>query len=41
VTKNNCSLWEYCHWTMKSEAIVCARRCRSSRVTGWWWTRKE
>jgi hypothetical protein len=25
-----------CHVTEKSEAIVCARRCRSSRLTGWW-----
>jgi hypothetical protein len=26
--------------TEKSEAIACARRCQSSRSTGWW-TRKE
>jgi hypothetical protein len=24
------------HATVKSEAIACARRCRSSRLTGWW-----
>jgi hypothetical protein len=28
------------HVTVKSEAIACARRCWSSRLTGWW-TRKE
>jgi hypothetical protein len=27
VTKNNGSLWEYCHAALKSEAIACARRC--------------
>jgi hypothetical protein len=26
--------------TEKSEAIACARRCRSSRLAGWW-TQKE
>jgi hypothetical protein len=26
----------HCHATDKSEAIVCARRCRSSRLTRWW-----
>jgi hypothetical protein len=26
----------YSHVTLKSEAIACARRCRSSRWTGWW-----
>jgi hypothetical protein len=25
-----------CHATVKSEAIACARRCRSSLLTGWW-----
>jgi hypothetical protein len=25
-----------CHMTEKSEAIACARRCRSSPLTGWW-----
>jgi hypothetical protein len=29
-----------CHTTVKSEAIACARRCRSSWLTGWW-TRKR
>jgi hypothetical protein len=28
------------HATEKSEAIACARRCRSSRLTRWW-TQKE
>jgi hypothetical protein len=28
-----------CHATVKSEAIACARRCRSSQLTGW--TRKN
>jgi ribosomal protein L40E len=32
--KNNCSLCESCHATVKSEAIECARRCRSSQLTG-------
>jgi hypothetical protein len=27
-------------YVVKSEAIACARRCRSSQLTGWW-TRKE
>jgi hypothetical protein len=26
----------HCHATEKSEAIACARRCRSSRLTRWW-----
>jgi hypothetical protein len=26
----------HCHATEKSEAIACARRCRSSRLTGRW-----
>jgi uncharacterized membrane-anchored protein YitT (DUF2179 family) len=30
----NCSLWENCHATEKSEAIARARRCRASRLTG-------
>jgi hypothetical protein len=30
----------HCHATEKSEAIACARRCRSSRLTRWW-TQKE
>jgi hypothetical protein len=25
----------HCHATVKSEAIACARRCLSSRLTGW------
>jgi hypothetical protein len=25
-----------CHLTEKSEAIACASRCRSSRLTRWW-----
>jgi hypothetical protein len=29
-----------CHVTVNLEAIACARRCRSYRLTGWW-TRKE
>jgi hypothetical protein len=29
-----------CHATEKSEAIACARRCRSHRLAGWW-TQKE
>jgi hypothetical protein len=29
-----------CHATVNSEAIACARRCRSSQLTGWW-TRKN
>jgi hypothetical protein len=40
-------LWKIDSWSMsvrllcsQSEAIACARRCRSSRLTGWW-TRKE
>jgi hypothetical protein len=34
ITKqNNCSLWEYCHATVKSEA--CASRCRSSCLSRW------
>jgi hypothetical protein len=40
IKKNNCSLWEYCNATVKSEAIACARRCWSSWLTGWW-TRQE
>jgi hypothetical protein len=26
----------HCHATEKTEAIACARRCRSSRLTRWW-----
>jgi hypothetical protein len=26
----------HCHATEKSEAIACARRCRSSWLTRWW-----
>jgi hypothetical protein len=26
----------FCHATEKFEAISCARRCRSSRLTRWW-----
>jgi hypothetical protein len=26
----------HCRATEKSEAIACARRCRSSRLTRWW-----
>jgi hypothetical protein len=26
----------HCHATEKSEAIACARRCRSSQLTRWW-----
>jgi hypothetical protein len=26
----------HCHAAEKSEAIACARRCRSSRLTRWW-----
>jgi hypothetical protein len=26
----------HCHATEKSEAIACARRCRSSRLARWW-----
>jgi hypothetical protein len=38
-TKQN-SLWENCHVTVKSDAIACARRCRSSQLMRWW-TQKE
>jgi hypothetical protein len=35
--KKNIVLFErHCHAIEKSEAIACARRCRSSRLTGWW-----
>jgi hypothetical protein len=30
----------HCHATEKSEAIACARRCWSSRLTRWW-TQKD
>jgi hypothetical protein len=34
--KKNIVLFErHCHATEKSQAIACARRCRSSRLTGW------
>jgi hypothetical protein len=33
--QTNCSLWEYCDATVKSEAISFARRCQLSRLTGW------
>jgi hypothetical protein len=26
----------HCHAVEKSEAIACARRCRSSQLTRWW-----
>jgi hypothetical protein len=26
--QTNCSLWEFCHATVKSEAITCARSCQ-------------
>jgi hypothetical protein len=29
------------HATEKSEAIACARRCRSSRLTGWWFQKNN
>jgi hypothetical protein len=31
---------KHCHATEKSEDIACARRYKSSRLTGWW-TQKE
>jgi hypothetical protein len=37
VTKKPIVLFEgHFHATEKSEAIACARRCRSSRLTRWW-----
>jgi hypothetical protein len=30
------SFERHCHVTEKSEAIACARSCRSSRLTRWW-----
>jgi hypothetical protein len=29
------------HVTEKSEAVACARRCRSSQLTGWWTPKEE
>jgi hypothetical protein len=49
-TPNQIRVWSFihkklfslrnCHVTVNSEAIACARRCQSSRLTVWW-TRKE
>jgi hypothetical protein len=40
ITKKNVLCERNCHVTEKSEAIACARRCRSSQLTEWW-TQKD